>query len=64
MFKIPIKEPYKTALILGVTISVFVGGAYLILSKDKRDKMNAFIKSKLKFKKKDETEVGKDTIIR
>lgn len=56
--KISIKEPYKTAVILGVTISVFVGVAYLVMPTDARLKLNNFFINKLKFKK-DEREMAK-----
>ena len=60
---INIKEPYKTALILGIGISVFVGAAYLVMPNDLRVRMNNYIKNKLKFKK-DEREVAKTTDLR
>ncbi len=55
---IKIKEPYKTAVILGVTISVFVGVAYLVMPTDARMKLNNFFINKFK-SKKDEREVAK-----
>ena len=61
--KFAIKEPYKTALILGVGVSVFVGAAYLIMPTEMRIKMNNYIKSKFK-KKSDEREMAKTTDLR
>jgi hypothetical protein len=61
--KLSIKEPYKTALILGITISVFVGGAYLLMPNGIRIKMTDYIKSKFK-KKSDEREMAKTTDLR
>jgi hypothetical protein len=61
--KINIKEPYKTALILGLGISVFVGAAYLIMPNGMRIRMNNYIKSKLKFKK-NERKVAETTDLR
>jgi len=61
--KINIKEPYKTALILGVTISVFAGIGYLLLPNGVKIKISDFFKNKLKFKK-DEREVAKTTDLR
>lgn len=61
--KLGIKEPYKTALILGLTTSVFVGAAYLLIPSERRKQMIDFIKNKFKFKK-DEREMAKPTDVR
>lgn len=61
--KLNIKEPYKTAIILGLGISVFVGAAYLVMPNGMRVRMNEYIKSKFKFKK-DEGKMAKTTDLR
>ncbi len=52
--KINIKEPYKTAIIIGVATSVFIGIAYLAIPKKYKEKISEFVKSK--FRKKEKTE--------
>jgi hypothetical protein len=42
--KINIKEPYKTALIIGLATSTFLGVAYVLMPSKYRDAMNAKFK--------------------
>ena len=51
--KLNIKEPYKTAIIIGLTTTTALGVAYLVMPNAWRLKMNGFIKKTLKLKKDD-----------
>lgn len=52
-----IKEPYKTAMIIA-TVSLTLAGTYLLLPTTYQQRINGFIKTKLKFKK-DESKMDK-----
>jgi hypothetical protein len=54
-FKIKLKEPYKTALILGLTTSIVIGGAYLVMPETWRQNVKDFVAKKFG-KKKEVTE--------
>ena len=45
--KFKVEEPYRTALILSVTISVFAGAAYLLIPKKNKEQMYDFIKYRI-----------------
>ena len=50
--KFNIKEPYRTAIIIGVSTSVILGAGYLLMPKDYRNRMNDWIKDTLRINKK------------
>lgn len=47
-----LKEPYKTALIIGLTTTTALGVAYLVMPKNWQDAVRNFVVNK--FKKKEE----------
>jgi hypothetical protein len=52
MIKFNLKEPYKTALIIGLTTTTALGVAYLVMPKKWQSAVHNFVTSK--FKKKEE----------
>ena len=61
-FKIKLKEPWKTALILTATTSIVVGGAYLVMPETWRQSVKNFVAKKFG-KKKEVTEENNETKI-